>query len=219
MVNKDYILRMAEKFGRAMAIILHLRAYNKYEEALITVDDLLLQTTGLPSSFINSVSDEMLIQAISPLGTLNVEKCLWIAVLLKAEGEIYDDQGKSNESYYRYLKALHLYLLALSRETIAPDASIYTNIQELLNKLADYELPISTQEKLFPYYEHTGKYDKAEDVLFELIEASTEKSVFIEQGRAFYARLEAKNDYDLERGNLSREEVMEGLVQLEAQEH
>jgi len=219
MINKDYILRMAEKFGRAMAIVLHLREYNKYEEALISVDDFLLQVTGLTSSFINSVSDEMLIQAISPLGTLNVEKCLWVAVLLKAEGEIYDDEGKSNESYYRYLKSLHLYLLTLTRETIAPVASIYSDIQELLNTLSDYELPISTQEKLFSYYELTGKYDKAEDVLFEIIAASTEKSAVIEQGRAFYARLEAKNDYDLERGNLSREEVTEGLVQLEAQAH
>ncbi len=219
MINKDYILRMAEKFGRAMAIVLHLREYNKYEEALISVDDFLLQVTGLTSSFINSVSDEMLIQAISPLGTLNVEKCLWVAVLLKAEGEIYDDEGKSNESYYRYLKSLHLYLLTLTRETIAPVASIYSDIQELLNTLSDYELPISTQEKLFSYYELTGKYDKAEDVLFEIIAANTEKSAVIEQGRAFYARLEAKNDYDLERGNLSREEVTEGLVQLEAQAH
>ena len=216
MVNKDYILRMAEKFGRALAIILHLREYNKYEEALITVDDWLLQTAGLTSSFINSVSDEMLIQAISPLGILNVEKCLWIAVLLKAEGEIYEDQGKTNDSYYRYLKSLHLYLLTISHEAFAPDDIIYTDIQELLNKLTEYELPLSTQEKLFSYYERIGQYDKAEDILFEVVE---ENSTFIEQGRAFYARLAAKNDVDLQRGNLSRGEVAEGLAQLEAQTH
>ncbi len=211
MVNKDYILRMAEKFGRAVAIILHLREYNKYEEALITVDDWLLQTAGLTSSFINSVSDEMLIQAISPLGILNVEKCLWIAVLLKAEGEIYEDQGKMNDSYYRYLKSLHLYLLTISHEAFAPDDIIYTDIQELLTKLTEYELPLSTQEKLFSYYERIGQYDKAEDILFEVVE---ENSTFIEQGRTFYARLAAKNDADLQRGNLSREEVAEGLAQL-----
>ena len=121
MVNKDYILRMAEKFGRALAIIFHLREYNKHEEALIYADDMLLQMTGLTSSFINSVSNEMLIQAISPLGMLNVDKCLWIAVLLKAEGEIYQEMGNSNESYYRYLKSLSLYLLALSREATMQD--------------------------------------------------------------------------------------------------
>ncbi len=214
MVNKDYILRMAEKFGRALAVILHLREYNRYEEALITVDDWLLQTTGLTSSFINSVSDEMLVQAISPLGILNVEKCLWIAVLLKAEGEIYDDQEKTNDSYYRYLKSLHLYLLAISHEAFPPDDIIYTDVQELLNKLTEYELPLATKEKLFSYYERIGQYDKAEDMLFEVLE---ENSTFIGQGRAFYARLDAKNDVDLQGGNFSHEEIAEGLAHLNAQ--
>jgi len=216
MVNKDYILRMAEKFGRAMAIILHLRKYSKHEEALIYADDMLLQMTGLTSSFINSVSDEMLIQAISPLGMLNVDKCLWIAVLLKAEGEIYQEMEKSNESYYRYLKSLNLYLLALSREASMQDTTLYNDIAEILNKLEDYELPLSMKEMLFPYYEHIGKYDKAEDVLFEVIEADTTNTTFFERGRAFYKRLRTKNDADLLVGNLSRDEVEEGLAQLEA---
>ncbi len=219
MVNKDYILRMAEKFGRALAIILHLREYNKHEEALIYADDTLLQMTGLTSSFINSVSDEMLIQAISPLGMLNVDKCLWIAVLLKAEGEIYQEIGNSNESYYRFLKSLGLYLLALSHEATIQDTTLYNDIEELLNKLEDYELPLSMKEKLFPYYEQIGKYDKAEDVLFELIEADTANTAFFERGQAFYKRLRAKNDADLLLGNLSRDEVEEGLAQLEARRH
>ena len=216
MVNKDYILRIAEKFGRALAIILHLRKYNKHEEALIYADDVLLQMTGLTSSFINSVSDEMLIQAISPLGMLNVDKCLWIAVLLKAEGEIYEEMGNGNESYYRYLKSLGLYLLALSREATMQDTTFYSDIEELLNKLEDYELPLSMKEKLFPYYEHIGKYDKAEDTLFEMLDTDTANNAFLERGLAFYKRLRTKNDADLLLGNLSRDEVEEGLAQLEA---
>jgi len=79
MMNKDYILRMAERFGRALAIILQLRQSNKYEEALIAIDDMFLHTVGYTSSFINSASEEMLLNLLSPLGVLNVEKCLWIA--------------------------------------------------------------------------------------------------------------------------------------------
>lgn len=219
MINKDYILRMAEKFGRALAIILHLREYNKHEEALIYTDDVLLQMTGLTSNFINSVSDDMLIQAISPLGVLNVDKCLWIAVLLKAEGEIYEEMEKNNESYYRYLKSLVLYLLALSHEATMRDTTMYSDMEELLNKLEDYELPLSMKEKLFPYFEQIGKYDKAEDILFEVIEADTTNKAFVERGLAFYMRLQTKNDADLLQGNLSRQEVAEGLAQLEAQNH
>ena len=214
MINKDYILRMAEKFGRALAIILHLREYNKHEEALIYTDDVLLRMTGLTSSFINSVSDDMLIQAISPLGMLNVDKCLWIAVLLKAEGEIYDELGNSNESYYRYLKSLHLYLLALSHEATMQETELFSDIEELIHKLEDYELPLATKEKLLSYFERIGNYDKAENVLFEVIEAEPQNTAFFDEGIAFYTRLRAKSDADLLAGNFSREEAEEGLAQL-----
>ena len=219
MINKDYILRMAEKFGRALAIILHLREYNKYEEALLYVDDQLLQATGLTSSFINSVSDEMLIQAISPLGVLSVEKCLWIAVLLKAEGEIYEEQAKTNESYYRYIRSLRLYLLLLPHEASLQDSNLANDIQELLNKLGEYELPIEIQEKLFSYYENVGKYDKAEDVLFDVLDTHSTNGEMIERGRAFYTRLQARSDVELLMGNLSRTEVAEGSAQLEAKQY
>ena len=65
MINKDYILRMAERFGRYLAIIIGLRQSNKNEEALIYIDDLFLQTTGLTTGFINSVSEEMLLSLLS----------------------------------------------------------------------------------------------------------------------------------------------------------
>jgi hypothetical protein len=109
MINKDYILRLAERIGRAMAIILGLREANQLEDALIYIDELMLQTTGLTSRFINSLSDEMLAQALSPLGTLNIDKCLWVASLLKAEGDIYKAKDNGTESYYRYLRSLNLF--------------------------------------------------------------------------------------------------------------
>src|SRR5437868_14978765 len=85
MINKDYILRMAERVGRALAIILGLRKANRFEEALIYIDDLFLQAVGMTSSFINSVTEETLLHMLSPLGKLDLNKCLWVAALLKAE--------------------------------------------------------------------------------------------------------------------------------------
>jgi tetratricopeptide (TPR) repeat protein len=215
MVNKDYILRMAEQFGRTLAIIMHLRESNKHEDALIYIDDMFLQTTGLTSSFINSVSEEMLLQTLSPLGSLNVDKCLWTAALLKAEGDVYTDTDNTNESYYRYIKSLHLFLTVqlLERSLI-----FYDEINDLLDKLEEYELPVKTKSMLFPYYELSGKYDQAENILFELIENDPSNNAIRNQGRAFYARLLQRGDIDLETGNLSREEVQESLAQLEQTE-
>lgn len=214
MVNKDYILRLAERFGRELAIILGLRKANKHEDALIYIDDLLLHSVGLTSSFINSVSDDMLLLALSPLGKLNIEKCLWVATLLKTEGDVYEETGNSNESYYRYLKALMLFL-EVQLEDAVHTAPFIPEIDELLKKLSDYELPTKIGSKLFPYYELTGHYAQAEDVLFELLAAEDAPLDIKEKGLAFYQRLHQKSDADLAAGNLSRAEIAEGEQQLQ----
>lgn len=213
MVNKDYILRIAERVGRELAIILGLRKANKQENALIYVDDLFLNTVGLTSSFINSLSDEALLQILSPLGTLNVDKCLWVAALLKAEGDVYADLHNDNESYYRYLKALNLFLTVQLSEG-HKTAAFFVETDELIQRLADYDLPDNSKEKLFSYYELSGHYAKAEDILFELLDSSNATTPSLVRGRAFYERLARKTDADLAAGNLSRDELAEGLNEL-----
>lgn len=213
MINRDYILRLAEQIGREISIILRLRKSDQYEEALIAIDDLLFHKVGLTAGFINSLTEEMLIRALSPLDRLNVEACLWIAALLKAEGEIYEAKGDSKTSYYRYMKALYLYIETLRHEYFSEDTAFYLDIKELIRKLASYELPTSLQTQLFHYYDHIGMYAQAENILFEQLEMPTQ--AMLEQGRAFYERLLKKSDFDLQAGNLSREEVHEGLIQLQ----
>jgi hypothetical protein len=217
MINKDYLLRMAEKVGRALATIMGLRKYNKDDEALIFIDDTLLKTVGLTSRFLNSLSEEMLVKTISPLATLNVEACLWIASLLKSEGEIYESQDNTQASYYRYHKALYLFLTLILHEPVPDDSNVYGDIDTLSNALEDYELPTPTKILLFAYYEQSGNYARAEDTLFDLLETDAEirqTSSLRERGQAFYMRLRAKSDADLLNGNFSREEVEEGIVQL-----
>ena len=220
MVNKDYLMRQIELFTRRLTILLGLRQFDKFDEALIYVDDLYLQTLGLTSHFVNSLSEKMLLEMISPLGVLNVDKCLWLAVLLKAEGDIYDDQDKETESYYRYLKSLFLFLSAFSYEKSLRDTQLGTELVALLDKLDEYELPLPTSQQLLVYYELNGQYAKAEDTLFEMLDrdtiGQTEHEQLVEDGKAFFERLLRKNDADLLAGNFSHIEVEEGLAQLVA---
>src|SRR6267142_2240529 len=132
MMNKDYVLRIAERFGRSLAIILQLREYNKFEEALLYIDDLMLKAVGMTTRFINSLSETMLIQTFSPLGTLNVNACVATAVLLKSEGEVYDDLQNTTESYYRYVKSLHLFLSVSLYEPPTSESDLDNEIADLL---------------------------------------------------------------------------------------
>jgi hypothetical protein len=214
LINKDYILRLAERLGRELAILLGLRKREQYQEALIYIDDLLLRMSGFTSRSINALSEALLVKALSPLGILNVEACLWIATMLKAEGQIYEDQININESYYRYIKSLHLFLTALQHEPIDDHKPFSTEIRELLVKLEDYELPQNLKKQLFRYYEYSGQYAKAEDTLFELLEQYTTYQEIQALGLAFYERLLAKSDADLLAGLFSRQEVHEGITQI-----
>lgn len=215
MINKDYILRVAERFGRELAILLRLRERNQFEEAIIHLDDLYLNALGVTIGFIDSISEETLLTLISPLGSLDIEKCLLVAMLLKAEGDIYDAQGKEDEAYYSYVKAVFFSIEVLLHNPDISGLTTTKDIEDILNKLEDFELPLKTKRQLFRYYEHMGHYDKAENMLFEIVESNDPDFPMLKEGTAFYERLLTKSNADLAAGNFSRDEAHEGLAELQ----
>lgn len=215
MINKDYILRLAERLGGLLARIIFLREANQQQEALILIDEAFRQATGLTTGLINALSEERLLGMLSAQGVLNVELCFYIAALFKAEGDVYASLDKQNESYYRHLKALNLFLELFLRGKSIDDLDLFPNIDDLVEKLEAYELPLPTNRKLFSYNEQAGRYARAEDVLFDMLEADDVPADLIAEGVAFYHRLMAKRDDELLLGNLTRAELAEGLAQVE----
>ena len=155
MINKDYILRLAERIGRELSILLGLRARNQIEEGLITIDELLIRSTGLTSRFINALSEDMLVKSLSPLGRPNIEAFIWVAALLKTEGILYERLGQESESYYRYVKSLYLFLEVFEHEPAFIESEYMADIKELLLKLEPYELPDALIPKIMRYEEGT----------------------------------------------------------------
>ncbi|HUX39412.1 MAG TPA: DUF6483 family protein [Rectinemataceae bacterium] len=62
------------------------------------------------------------------------------------------------------------------------------------------------------YYEDIGSFDKAEDLLYEMLSVSD--SQIFALGKAFYDRLIALDDEVLKRGRLPRGEVEEEISHL-----
>ena len=60
------------------------------------------------------------------------------------------------------------------------------------------------------FYEQAGKLSAAEDVIFDMIE-DDESGDAVEFGRAFYERMMELSDEELAKGNLHRDEVVDGL--------
>jgi len=215
MSQRDYILRIAEEVGRALAQVLYNRQIQDYAAAHTLIDEQCKQAFGMGIGFIRSIPDETLLSMLTSFDTLNTEKCWLLAILLKAEGDIYQDQGNASESYYSYVRSLNLVLEVLLLDTTSGGVSTPPELEDLLSRLSEYELPARTRLLLFRYFDHAGKYASAENVLFEMLAEDDFDGDIHDQGTAFYQRLMSKNDAALSAGNFSRQKVEEGLAWLE----
>ena len=215
MSQRDYILRIAEEVGRALAQVLYNRQIQDYAAAHTLIDEQCKQAFGMGIGFIRSIPDETLLSMLTSFDTLNTEKCWLLAILLKAEGDIYQDQGNASESYYSYVRSLNLVLEVLLLNTTTGGVSIPPELEDLLSRLSEFELPARTRLLLFRYFDHAGKYARAENVLFEMLAEDDFDGDIHDLGTAFYQRLMSKSDAALSAGNFSRQKVEEGLAWLE----
>lgn len=222
MTQRDYILRMFEEMSRVLAQIVYHRQIKDYQAAHDLIDEQFKQTFGMSLGFINSLSDETLLAMLTTMGTLNVDKCWLVAILLKANGEIYEDEQDEDNSYYSYLRACNLLLEALYEQHQTKNIETIAEVEETLDKLEDYELPLRTRQLLFWYFEHTRRYSKAQEALFDILETEADDEMenieeieeMLEKGEAFYARLLGKSDAELKPAGFSRAEINEGLARL-----
>jgi Family of unknown function (DUF6483) len=151
MPQKDYILRIAEDVGRALAQIIYHQNMRDYQGALSLIDEVCKQSVGMGAVFIHAISEETLLAMLTVLGVLDVEKALLIAKLLKAEGDIYEEQGNPDVAYGSYLKSLNLFLEIVLRDDHLHDLRVSPEIEDLLGKLDAYELPPNTRHLLLRF--------------------------------------------------------------------
>ena len=145
MAQRDYILRLAQEFGTALAQILYNKQIKDYAAAHKLIDEQSKQIFGMGIGFMLSVPEETLLSMFTSFDMLDAEKCWLLALLLKAEGDIYEEQGNTSESYYSYIRSLDLFLEVLLLDRASREKSIVPEIDELLVKLGDYELPTRTK--------------------------------------------------------------------------
>lgn len=216
MYQRDYIMRMIEQLGQFLTRILGLKEAKKFDAARMEIDRAGKILLGLDMSLIRVLTDEKIISLLQPTGSLDSGRCLLIAELLREEGEICKLQGKDDERYSCYSKSLSLFLEALAVNAHFRTQEYLAKIDLLIAYLKQTTLPAHIDEKLFRYFEMTGEYARAENLLFQLIEA--DHPGMLEEGIRFYQRLLAKTDSGLEQGNLPREEVEEGLRVLQGRQ-
>jgi tetratricopeptide (TPR) repeat protein len=203
---------MIERLSQIIARILGQKDLKSAEEALLEIDQAGKMFAGLDRMMISSFSTEDLISLMHAGGAFDTNKCLAIAELQYAEGQVLEACQDESECKLRFQRSLRFLLEAITEDRNIPAGRYDERIEILQQKLHDIVLPPALQKKLFRYYEGRGAYAKAEDVLFELLETNPAESP--DDGIVFYKRLLLKTDEELEKGNLPRKEIEEGLQKL-----
>ena len=202
---------MIHQLAQVLAKVLKLNQIEQYDVALEEIQHSSKQLVGMDLQLLTTLSDREHIRLLSLGDRFEVEKCVVAAELLRLTGDVKELQGNDSERYHCYSTSLSLFLELLFRESETLPKEYYDKIDLLIGKVSAYELSPELLQKLFRFYGSVGRYDAAENTLFDLVGRD---STYCTEGVQFYERLRTKSDEELERGNLPRGEVEAGLKDL-----
>jgi len=216
--GQDYIMRMIEEFvtfvGKLMSRIQRGEIKEARKEIETFYRDMLSHDAGLLHTF----SDRDLIARLSQGGSFDAAKGLNLAKVLMIDAELLDRTEAGQAAGMPIARVKYLLAFGLLTEAAAKEGDDFpewaeTDLAALAAKLADWELPPDLLRKLFRYEESQGRFGKAEDALFRL--QASGFSGIEQEGRLFYARMDALSDEQLMQGNLPREELEEGRARFQ----
>lgn len=174
MIQKDYIMRMIQQLASATSKILKQKEAHQYPEALETINRTFQELFGMNSALFDRLSTDSIIELLKIKNSEVMQRCFWIADLIKEEAEIYESQKDIQMSKHKYLKSLELYLKGITYGDASSVSDYFARIKEIINKFEQHELPNKTKCNLLRYYKEVGDYSKVEDLLFELLELEEE---------------------------------------------
>ena len=128
------------------------------------------------------------------------EKLLALADLFREQGELYLLEGNLPENLRTAAISLGLYLEAATSAGTIIWVDLLDKIEGLTEQTNGIRLPAEVVKRLLSYYEARGLFAKAEDVLFDWLDTDDPQAPTA--GLAFYDRLAAKSDRELEQCGL-----------------
>jgi len=215
MFQRDYLVRLIEEMTSVLGKVMGLRLDNKLIEAESEIDELMQRKFRLRGPLLQSLSAEDLIKMFTFNGVLESDRLQGVALLMKQQAMIEDSNQNHGQAVQLRIKALHLLAYASTQGYPVKWVKTIDEIRGLEAELQDVYLSNALHRLLWEHYAGIRSYAKAEDHLFHLYHRDPE---ILTEGRAFYNRLLEQTDEDLEEGGLPREEVLQGLAQLQGGE-
>jgi len=214
MFRRDYLLRQIEQFVAVMMKMTGLTKAGQWGEASAVAMAQFKALAGDDITKLLQMSDTELIARLAEgdSGYGMQEKIFMLARLFKENGDILKGQGRVEESRACYVKGLHLLLETV--DPAVPRPEFVPSVEAFLTTLRDSPLDFGTNVMLMRHYEQAGDYAKAEDALFNMLDAESTNTELLDFGIGFYQRLLRLDNEKLELGDLPRSEVNAGLAEV-----
>jgi hypothetical protein len=216
MFRKDWLIRQIEMAGRVLASIVAKVKSGEPYEALGMFDEAYQPLVGVGAKLLPVMSDDSLLAMLKPGGVPDANRWPPLIRLMVVEADIYTELGQDGDALARYRKALSLW------DDLGGDGPPFDPelAEHLTTTLRDRKLTPDEQVMLVRMYERSGRFDDAEDLLFEALEARSGAGaeVLVEGATAFYRRLLDKDDEALAEGGLPRDEVEASLAEILARD-
>lgn len=217
MIRRDYFLRQLEQLAAVLARLAGLAKDGQWREASAISGGELQRLTGVePKALLRLSESGLLARLIESEPAFAVEsKIMMLTALLKVQGDLLAEQGRDDESREFFLKGLYFLLETCGQVEALERPDFVPTVETFRNALKDAPLPVTKTAMLMHHYERTGQLAKAEDALFEILDAQPGNLEALAFGRSFYERLLRMNDEALLMGNLPRTEVRAGVAELD----
>lgn len=212
MIRQDYLMRLAQRLAQALAQALFHKGRHEYDRAEAQINAALSECFGLEPGELPDL-DELLI-ACAPgrdaaPSASTPDNLIRLADLFHERGEIQRLRGDGTAAAQSDALALGLFLELLQTSVVSVE--LIQKAEALIERAAGSRLPAAVLKRLLSYYEARGLLDRAEDILYEWLD--TKDPAAPEGGLAFYERLSAKSDHELNDGGLPRAEVDQGRAE------
>jgi len=211
MYQRDYLMRQIEQAARALAAILKKALGGEPDQALSMFDQAYQPLLGVSQRVVSTLTDEQLISLLTSGSTPDLRRVASVLEVVKSEADVQAQAGHEQAAAVRYRRALSLAGFLASRSSELLDTELAGDVVERTSGMA---LNAGQRLDLARVLESLGRYADAEDVLFEAIDDLPADTGLVDAGIAFYQRLLALEDADLETGGLPRDEVKSSLAEL-----
>lgn len=214
MIKDDYKSKLSDEFHSLIKEIEDVK--NLHTDKLNIIDSGFKKFLGLSSKIINSMRQSDVLELLKKNGKIDGNYCLVAAALLYEEANIFFDEKQYDNAYFRYIKAFNLILTIRKLDLECELKGSSKVMDSIMISLKKFHIPFEIKKDVIDYYEISGTYSKAEDIIYEISESDNNDESTWAQKRllSFYNNLLKKNDDDLKRGNLTREEINEALSEL-----